>query len=105
MALLCHLASFAGFVVPLGNVIGPLVVWLMKRDISSFVDDHGKEALNFQITMIILFIISAILVLVFVGILMLIALSVLDLIFTIMAAVRASNGEDYRYPISFRFIK
>jgi hypothetical protein len=52
-AMTCHLASFAGYVLPLGNIIGPLVAWLMKRDEFPLVDDQGKEALNFQISMTI----------------------------------------------------
>lgn len=102
-AMLCHLIALAGFVIPFGNVIGPLVVWMIKREESPFIDYHGKEALNFQISMSIYIIAAAILVLIAVGILLLIALGIFGLIMIVIASVKANSGEKYRYPLTIRF--
>lgn len=100
----CHLSALAGFVVPFGSIIGPLVVWLMKREESSFVDRQGKEALNFQITMLIAFLISLVLVFVLIGFFLIAAVAIFDLIMIIVATIKASEGEDYRYPVSLRLV-
>ena len=106
MAMLCHLAAFAAFVgVPFGNIVGPLVVWLMKREESLFIDAHGKEALNFQISMTIYVVISAILILIVIGIFLLVGLLFFEITAIIKAAVRANNGQEHRYPLTIRFIK
>jgi uncharacterized Tic20 family protein len=99
-----HLSALLGFVLPLGNVIGPLVVWLMKKNESTLVDAEGKEALNFQISMTIYMGISAIMIMVLIGIPLLFGFAAADLILTIIAAVKTSNGERYRYPITLRFL-
>lgn len=105
-AMICHLSALAGFVIPFGNVIGPLVVWLIKKDTMPLVDQHGKEALNFQITVGIAALVSMLLMLVLIGIFLLIAVGLGALILTIMAAVKVSNGElDYKYPWTLRLIK
>ncbi len=101
-----HLSALAGYPFPIvGFIIGPLVVWLMKKDEMPFVDSQGKEALNFQITMVLAAIISSILVLVIIGIFLLWAVAIIDMIFIIVAAIQASKGVDYRYPITIRLIK
>jgi len=104
-AMLCHLSALAGFVIPLGNIIGPLVIWLIKKDEYALVNDQGKEALNFQISMTIYYIISAILIIVIIGILMLIGLAIFSLVMIIIAMVKANEGVAYRYPMCIRFIK
>lgn len=103
--MLCHLAALAGFVVPFGFIIGPLVVWLIKKNEFPFVDDQGKESLNFQITVIIALIVSALLIIVLIGILLLPAVAITSLVFIIIASVKANSGIRYRYPICIRFIK
>jgi len=105
LAMVTHLLGFAGMVFPFGNIIGPLVIWLMKREESEYLDIHGKEVLNFQISMIIWFTISGVLALVIVGFVIMAVLGILSVIWTIMGAIRASAGEYYRYPITVRFIK
>lgn len=100
----CHLAAFAGWIVPFGWILGPLVVWLIKRNQLSFVDEQGKEALNFQISLMIYGIVAGILCLILIGFLLLVALAILQIVCVIMAAIKASNGEDYRYPLTIRFI-
>jgi uncharacterized Tic20 family protein len=102
--MLCHLSALGVFVFPLGNIIGPLIVWLVKKDESSFVDGQGKESLNFQISFTIYCIIAAILIPVVIGIILLIALGIVFLILVIMAAVKANEGEEFRYPLTIRLI-
>ena len=99
IGMLCHLLGL------FTNFIGPLILWLIKKDEDKFVDSQGKEALNFQITVILAGIASGILSFVCIGILLAIAVSICDLIFCVLACVAASKGEDYRYPISLRLIK
>lgn len=99
MALLCHiLAIFTGF-------LGPLILWLIKKDDDKFIDYHGKEALNFQITVLIAWIVGWLLMFVVIGCIVLPAVGICDLIFCILAAIKSSKGEYYRYPVSIRFIK
>lgn len=99
-----HLSALAGYIIPLGSIIGPLVIWSIKKEEYPFVDDQGKEALNFNISMIIYYIASAILIFIVIGILMLIALGIFQLIMIIIASVKANNGETFRYPMTIRFI-
>ncbi|MFA5863558.1 MAG: DUF4870 domain-containing protein [Phycisphaerae bacterium] len=104
-AMLCHLAGFAIFIPPVGHVLAPLVLWLMKKGSSAFIDDHGKEALNFQISITIYMAISGLLVCILIGIPLVLAVLIFDIVMMINAANAASNGQRYRYPYLFRFIK
>lgn len=103
--MLCHLAALAGFVIPFGFIIGPLVVWLIKKNEFPFVDDQGKESLNFQINVILALIVSAVLILVLIGMWLIPAVAITSLIFVIIASVKANDGIRYRYPVCIRFIK
>jgi len=103
--MLCHLLAFAGFVIPLGNIIGPLIIWLLKKDEYPFVDDQGKESLNFQISLLIYLLISGILVIVVIGIVLLIALGIFMIIMVIIATIKANEGQKYRYPLTIRLLK
>ena len=103
-AMLCHLSTLAGFLVPFGNIIGPLVVWLVKKDEYPLVNDQGKEALNFQLSLVIYFIVSVILCFVLIGIPILLGLLIFNIIMTIIAAVKANEGTAYRYPLTIRFL-
>lgn len=85
--------------------LGPLVIWLIKKNESSFVDYHGKEYFNFFISYSIYGIISAILIIILVGVLFLWAIGVLAFVFTIIAAVKAYEGKEYRFPFIFRIIR
>ena len=139
-ATLCHLSALLVLLgLPLGNVFGPLVAWLIKRNEHPFVDDQGKEALNFQISMTVYGIVAGMFMaalfawsfpffwpfhhgmwwgspwdfwfsmrmpftlLVFTFLVM--GLFLLDVILAIVAALKASNGERYRYPITIRFVR
>ena len=101
-----HLSSLAGFIgVPFGHIIGPLVIWLVKKDTMPYVDRQGKESLNFQISMTIYSIVAGVLVLVVVGFILLLGLIILDVVCVIIAGVKASKGEEYSYPVTIRFLK
>ena len=104
-AMLCHLGALAGFIVPLGHIIAPLVIWLIKKETSPLVDDQGKESLNFQISMTIYGFVAGVLMLILIGFLLVPALLIFDIIMVILAALKANSGERYRYPITIRFIK
>lgn len=100
----CHLAALFGYVVPLGWILGPLVVWLVKRNEFPFVDDQGKESLNFQITIIIYGIVSFLLCFLLIGFLLLFLLAIFHIVMVVVAAVKASSGQSYRYPLTIRFV-
>lgn len=102
----CHASALLGFVVPAGgHILAPLIVWLMKRAEYTEVDEHGKESLNFQLSMLIYSIIAGILMLVLIGFVLLPLLHVLNLVFVIIGSLRASEGTLYRYPLTIRFLK
>lgn len=103
--VLAHASALAGFFMPwAGHLVGPLVVWLAKRDDSPDIDAHGKESLNFQISMLIWNIAAGILCLLVIGFVLLIVLHVLNVVFVIIASIRAGEGKLYRYPLTIRFL-
>ena len=104
-AMFTHLSALFGYIIPFGSIIAPLVMWQLKKNEMPFVDDQGKEALNFQITMAIAAIICIVLMLVLIGFLLIWIVGILDLIFIVIAAIAANNGEAYRYPVNLRLIK
>jgi hypothetical protein len=104
--MLAHLSALVGLVLPLiGIVLGPLAVWLGRRDDSAFVTAHAREALNFNITVLIGAFVCMLLMLVFIGFLLGTALFVAWLVLTLIAAIKASEGALYRYPFALRFIR
>lgn len=115
-AMFAHLSALAGGLVSswlggIGVFIGPLVIWLVKREEMPFVDDQGKEALNFNITFAAVAFLLFILGIVTLGIGFIITLPLLIvvgvawLVFTIIAAIQANEGKAYRYPVTVRLIK
>lgn len=100
MAVLSHILT----VVPYIGILGPLVIYLTKKD-SQFVQENAKESLNFQITVIIAALVSCILILIAIGILMLIVLGIANLVLVIIATIKASDNKIYRYPMNLRLIK
>jgi uncharacterized Tic20 family protein len=105
-AMICHLSALAGFLIPFGNIVGPLIVWLIKRGEMPMVDVHGKEAINFQITVSIAMVICVVLMLVLIGFVLAFVVGLGALVLTVMAAVKVSNGEfGYRYPLTIRLLK
>ena len=104
--MLCHASALSGiFLHVVGHIFGPLIVWLLKRNESPEIDAHGKESLNFQLSMLIYNVIAGILVIVLIGIPLLILLYVLNIVFVIVASIQAGDGKLYRYPMAIRFIK
>ena len=103
--MLCHLAALSMFIgVPFGHIIGPLIIWLIKRDEMPFVNEQGREALNFQISMTIYYFIAGIMILVVIGVVLLPVLLIGHLVLIIIASVRASEGVSYSYPFTIRFL-
>ncbi|WP_411832572.1 DUF4870 domain-containing protein [Pseudoxanthomonas mexicana] len=111
-AMFAHLSALVGLIIPFGNLLGPLVVWLVKRDTMPFVADQGKEALNFQITVtvvcVVLGIAAFILSFVLIGFLLFPVIALVGLaalVLAIIAGIKANEGTAYRYPFSVRLIK
>jgi uncharacterized Tic20 family protein len=104
-ATLCHLSALAGYFFPLGNILGPLLIWLFKKDHYPMVDVHGKEALNFQISISIYALAASALIYILIGIPLLLGLAVFNFIMIIVGAVKCKNGEAFRYPLSLRFFQ
>jgi len=96
LGLLAHVITF------ISAFLGPLIIYLVKKDESSFVSEHAKESLNFQITIAI---ISLILIISLIGILLIWAVGIIDIVLVIVATIRASEGKLYRYPFAIRLIK
>ena len=104
--IVAHAIALIGFFVPIaGHIVGPLVIWLAKRDESPEIDMHGKESVNFQISMLIYNVIAGLLCFVLIGIPILIILHFLNIVFVVIAAIQASDGKLFRYPLSIRLIK
>ena len=103
--MIAHLSALAGFIIPFGNIAGPLIVWMIKKDAMPFVDDQGKESLNFQITVTIAAIVAAVLIVFLIGFLLLPAVGLAALVFTVIAGIKANEGVAYRYPFTLRLIK
>jgi len=98
LAMLSHLLGIvSGF-------IGALVIWLLKKDQSVFIDEQAKEALNFQITLMIGYVIAYILTFILIGVLLIPVLVITNLVFCIIAAVAVSEGKHYKYPFALRLL-
>jgi uncharacterized Tic20 family protein len=99
--------SVAAHLLPLVGVyiLGALFIWLIKRDEDPFVEFNSREALNFQLSMLIYGLVSALLVIVLIGIVLLLAVGIFSFVMAIVAAVKAANGELYRYPLTMRMVK
>ncbi|MFN2508712.1 MAG: DUF4870 domain-containing protein [Chthoniobacterales bacterium] len=103
---LCHASALLGVFLHFpGHLLAPLIVWLMKRDESPEIDAHGKEAVNFQISMLIYTVVAAVFCIILIGFVFLAILWVLNAVFVIIAAIHASDGKFYRYPMTIRFIQ
>ncbi len=103
-AMFGHLSALVGFIVPLGSVVAPLVIWQIKKDTMPFAAEQAKESLNFNITVAIAAIISSILMMVLIGFLLLPIVVIAWLVLTVIAGMAASRGENYRYPMTLRLI-
>jgi uncharacterized Tic20 family protein len=104
-AVAAHLSTFAGLMVPFGSVIGPLTVWLTRRDRDPFIDQAGREALNFGITITIYGSVLLVAALMLVGIPLLVLGVVAWVVVASLAAAKASQGQTYRYPLTLRLVR
>jgi len=106
-AMGCHLIALCGIVVvvPAANLLGPLILWLIKREDGAFIDDQGKESLNFQLSLFVYALACFVLALIGIGIFLLFPLAIFGLVCVIIAAIKASEGVAFRYPLCIRFIK
>ena len=105
-AMLCHFSTLFIFLgIPFSNILAPLIIWLIKKEEMPFLNDQGKEVVNFQITMTICILVSALFCIILIGIPFLIGLLIYNFIITIVAAISANDGKSYRYPINLRLIK
>ena len=105
LALIAHPGTLAGYFVGFGHILVPLVIWLLKKDESEFVRENALESLNFQISMTIWAMISGVLTFVLIGIPMLFVLGIVAIVCIILATIKASNGETYRYPLTIRLVQ
>src|SRR5688572_11607729 len=103
-SIVVHLSALSALFIPLGHLLGPLVIWLIKRGEMPMVDRHGKEALNFQITVTLASFLCGLLFVVGLGVILLFVLLAADAVLVIMAAVKTSRGEAFRYPLTWRLI-
>jgi uncharacterized Tic20 family protein len=116
-AMGCHLAALALYIgIPFGNIFGPLIIWLIKKDEIPLVDEQGKESLNFQISLILYGVAMVILIALFsftivliplaaVLAILLMAIGLVNLVLIIYAALKVSNGESFSYPLAIKFFK
>ena len=104
-AVIAHASTFAGMLVPGGNVLGPLVVWILKKDQMPEVGQHAKDALNFHLCLTIYLAVAAFLSVFLIGVPIMIGLGIMGLVVSILATVKASSGQRYKYPLTFPIIK
>ena len=105
-AMFSHLSALTIFLgIPFANILGPFVMWLVKKDEMPFAADQAKEALNFQISMTIYFLVALLSIFVVIGFVLVPAVVLFDFILIIIATTRANDGIFYRYPLTLRFVK
>lgn len=105
LLVLTHLSQLLSFVTGFGGLIVPLIIWVTQKDTIYKMDEQGKAIINFQLSVLIYAVICVPLILLFgLGVLGLIAIGLITLIFPIINAVKASNGEAASYPLSIRFL-
>lgn len=105
-AAFAHLSALVILVLPpVGGILGPLVIWILKKDEMPFVRQEGREALNFQITVLIALAVSGALTLVLVGFVLLPVVALADFVLVVVATLQVSDGRPYRYPFNLRLIQ
>ena len=104
-AVAAHLSGLSLYLgIPFGNIIGPLLIWLFKRGESPFIEAQAKEALNFQLSITIYGVVAGLLIILLVGVFLIPIVLILQIVLTIVAAVRASEGKAYTYPFTIRLV-
>jgi len=104
-AMLCHLSAFAGFFFPFGGIIGPLICWLSRKDESEWVNENGKSSMNFQLSILLYIVLVIPLCFILIGIPIIVFLGVLKIVCIVIASIKASKGEKFKYPLSIPFIQ
>lgn len=103
--MLCHLSALSAYFTGIGGIVGPLAIWLIKKNDHPFVDDQGKESVNFQISMLIYHLVAGAAFLCLIGLPLLICLVIANIVLVVMASIKANQGIRYRYPLTIRFIR
>jgi hypothetical protein len=103
--MLAHLSALAGFLVPFGNLLGPFIIWQIKKTEFPSVEAHAKAALNFHLSCLIYGIVSALLIIVVIGFFLLVALGIFSLVCVILATIKVNNGQPWKYPLTINLIK
>jgi uncharacterized Tic20 family protein len=104
--MLCHATALIGIIgIPFGNIAGPLIIWLLKKNTNTFVDEQGRESLNFQLSMTIYALFGALLFLMKMGMFLLLLIAGINFILVVIASIKTLNGESYTYPFKIQFIK
>jgi len=104
-AMLCHLSAFAGFFFQFGGIIGPLICWLSRKDESLWIDMNGKASMNFQLSVLLYIVLAVPLCFIIVGIPIVMFLGLLKIVCIVIASIKASKGEKFKYPLSIPFIQ
>ena len=104
-AMLCHISALLMYATAIGGFVAPLIIWLMKRDTMPFVDDQGRETVNFQITIMLALMVAFPFCLIVIGIPIVVGLLLLHFVTTIIGAIKSSEGVLYRYPFCWRVIR
>lgn len=104
-AMICHFAGLAGSFAPPFNIFAPLFVWLLKRGELPYVEEQGKEVVNFHLSMTIYGVVAYLLMIVLIGFVLLAVICLLVLVFGVIGSVKASNGEPFRYPLTIRLVR
>jgi uncharacterized Tic20 family protein len=104
-AMFCHLAAFACFLFPFGGTIGPLICWLSRKDESIWVNENGKASMNFQLSILLYLVLTIPLCFILIGFPILAVIWTLRIVCIIIAGVKASKGEEFKYPLAIPFIQ
>ena len=103
--LLMHLSQFTSYIVPAAGLVLPIVMWSTNKDKSEIIDQHGKNILNWMISSVIYIVISMILMLVLIGFVTIFAVIICSIVFSVIGAIKANDGQVYKYPLTITFIK
>ncbi|CAN5523019.1 DUF4870 domain-containing protein [soil metagenome] len=105
MGLFLHLSQLINFIIPLGGVVAPIILWQTQKDKMPALDAHGKMVVNWLISSLIYWVVSGVLAIVLIGFLGMLALAIMGIAFPIMGGIKANNGEFWEYPLTIKFIK
>ncbi len=105
MGMFVHLSQLLGFIIPFGGLVAPILLWQLNKEKMPALDAHGKAIANWMISSVIYFAVSAVLCLVLIGFLGILALVIMAIVFPIIGAVKANNGELWEYPLTIKFLK